>query len=127
MVAFVYNYRRGRQQGPLGQRSTINRATGYLWGSIGAAFGITTALMFQPGMGFHPAYVFYICLFGIGTVGPRAASSGFGRWWWGLPCASRWPPRPSLSRGRRYVLVLALALVVSYISSGSLAARRRAP
>jgi len=120
LLAFVHNFRRGRQQGPIGQRSTINRATGYLWGSVGAAFGIVTALMFRSGLGgFQAGYAVFICLFGIGTV----TTGGLIQFrpllvggWLCFPLAATvlFVPGPEI------LLLLALALVVSYIIPGHL-------
>jgi len=120
VVSLAHGIRQGQQQGSIGQRSLINRVTGYLWGSIGAAFGITTALMFQPGLGgFQAGYVFFICLFGVGTLTTgglirfRPLQVGGGLCFL-IATGALFVAGPAL------LLLLALALLVSYIVPGHL-------
>lgn len=115
--AFVYNFRRGAQLGPRAGRSAINQSMGYLWGSIGAALGIATAVLFK--IGFQPAYIFFICLYGVGTV----TTGGIIRFWplqlggwltFIIAAVALFVKGPTL------LLLLALALLVSYIIPGHL-------
>jgi hypothetical protein len=111
----VYHVRQGQRQA--GSVSPLGQYMRYLWTGMAVMFAF--AISFMVVFGNQPAYILFMALYGLGTFATGGAIRFRALLWggvgaWVLAGAAFWVKGPEL------LLLLALALLVSYIIPGHL-------
>lgn len=113
--SFIYHFRQGQRQagisGPVGQFMR------FLWTGMGVLFAFSFSIMVV--YGYQPGYILFIALYGLGTFATGGAIRFQPLQWggvaaWVIAGAAFWVKGPEL------MLMLAMALLLSYIVPGHL-------
>lgn len=113
--SFIYHVRQGQRQA--GVVSPVGLFMRYLWTGMSVLFAFSFSIMLV--YGYQPGYILFIALYGLGTFATGGALRFRPLLWggvaaWVLAGAAFWV------RGPELLLLLALALLVSYIIPGHL-------
>ncbi len=113
--SLLYHVRLGKRQA--GAVSAVGSFMRYLWTAMGVAMAFAFSIMVV--FGYQPGYILFIALYGLGTFVTGGALRFSPLLWggvaaWVLAGAAFWVQGPEL------MLLLALALIVSYIIPGHL-------